>query len=92
MCVCVCVCSKLDIKFGRFTPELCNVVLTKTKSRKAAYVDKITLEVWETREFDNSLIKFCNALYKKIRFRDGQKSASPHTLRMLLYNANNRSL
>ena len=54
--------SQLDIKLKQFTQEF-NAVLTKTKSRKATDHDEIPSKVWNTRKFDDLLLRFCNAIY-----------------------------
>ena len=53
---------QLDIKLGSFTIEEVDSVLRKIKSRKTAGLDEIPLEVWKTRQFDNILLRHCNAL------------------------------
>ena len=35
------------------------------KNRKAAGLDKIPPEVWKTRQFDDILLRHCNAVYKQ---------------------------
>ena len=44
-----------DIKVGQFTQEL-DSLLIKIKNRKVA-------KVWKTREFDDILLRHCNAVY-----------------------------
>ena len=44
---------QLDIKRGQFTQEELNIVLTKIKTRKAAGLNEIPLEVWKIRKFDD---------------------------------------
>ena len=39
--------------------------LKKIKNRKAAGLDKIPPEVWKTRQFDNILLRHCNAVYNQ---------------------------
>ena len=56
--------NQIDIKPGQFTQEL-NVVLTEIKSRKAACLNKIPLEVWKKRKFDDLELQFCNAIYNQ---------------------------
>ena len=53
--------NQLDIKLGGFTKEL-DVVLTKIKNRKAAGLDEIPPELWQTK-FDAILLRYCNAVY-----------------------------
>ena len=56
---------KLDIKLGPFTQEELDSVLRKNKDRKAAELDEIPPEVWKTRQFDDILLRHCNAVYNK---------------------------
>ena len=49
--------------------------LKAIKSRKAAGLDEIALEVWKIKKFDNLLTQLCNSIYNQIR-RNGQKAAS----------------
>ena len=56
--------KRLDIKLGPFTLEL-NSVLRKIKNWKAAGLDEIPPEVWKTRQFDNILLRDCNAVYNQ---------------------------
>ena len=56
--------NPLVIKLGRFTQEL-DVVLTKIKNRKAAGLDEIPPEVWKTRKFDYSLLRYCNTVFSQ---------------------------
>ena len=53
--------KQLDIKLGLFTPE----ELRKIKNRKAAGLDEIPPEVWKTREFDDILLRHCDAIYNQ---------------------------
>ena len=57
--------KQLDIKLGPFTQEELNSVLRKIKNRKAAGLDKIPPEVWKTRQFDDILLRHCNAVYNQ---------------------------
>ena len=57
--------KQLDIKVGPFTQEELDSVLRKIKNWKAAGLDEITPEVWKTRQFDNILLRLCNAVYNK---------------------------
>ena len=52
--------KQFDIKLGPFTKEELDSVLRKTKNRKAA-------EVWKTRQFDDILLRQCNAVYNQNR-------------------------
>ena len=56
--------KKLDIKLGPFTQEL-DSVLRKIRNRKAAGLDEIPPEVWKTRQFDDILLRHCNAVYNQ---------------------------
>ena len=55
--------KELDIKLGLFTQEELDSVLRKIKNRKAAGLDEILPEVWKTRQFDDILLRHCNAVY-----------------------------
>ena len=55
---------QLDIKQGPFTQEV-DSVLRKIKNRKAAGLDEIPPEVWKTRQFDDILLRHCNAVYNQ---------------------------
>ena len=57
--------KQLDIKLGPFTQEELDSVLKKIKNRKAAGLDEIPLEVWKTRQFDDILLRHCNAIYNQ---------------------------
>ena len=59
--------KQLDIKLGPFTKEELDSVLKKIKNRKAAGLDEIIPEVWKTRQFDNILLRQCNAVYSQNR-------------------------
>ena len=56
--------KQLDIKLGPFTQEL-DSVLRKIKNKKAAGLDEIPPEVWKTRQFDDILLRHCNAVYNQ---------------------------
>ena len=56
--------KQLDIKLGPFTQEL-DSVLRKIKNRKAAGLDEFPPEVWKTRQFDDILLRHCNAVYNQ---------------------------
>ena len=51
--------------FGPFTQEELDSVLRKIKNRKAAGLDEIPPEVWKTRQFDDILLRHCNAVYNQ---------------------------
>ena len=55
--------KQLDIKLRLVTQEALDSVLRKILNRKAAGLDDITLEVWKTRQFDDILLRHCNAVY-----------------------------
>ena len=57
--------NQLDIKLGQFTQEELDSVLRKIKNRKAAGLDEISPQVWKTREFDDILLQYCNAVYNQ---------------------------
>ena len=57
--------KQLDIKLGPFTQEELDSVLRKIKNRKAAGLDEIPPEVWKTRQFDDILLRRCNAVYNQ---------------------------
>ena len=57
--------KQLDIKIGPFTQEELNSVLRKLKNRKAAGIDEIPPEVWKARQFDDILLRHCNAVYNQ---------------------------
>ena len=57
--------KQLDIKLGPFTKEELDSVLRKIKNRKAAGLDEIPPEVWKTRQFDDILLRHCNAVYNQ---------------------------
>ena len=57
--------KQLDIKLGPFTQEELDSVLRKIKNRKAAGLDQIPPEVWKTRQFDDILLRHCNAVYNQ---------------------------
>ena len=57
--------KQLDIKLGPFTGEELDSVLRKIKIRKATGLDEILPEVWKTRQFDDILLRHCNAVYNQ---------------------------
>ena len=57
--------KQLDIKLGLFTQEELDSVLRKIKNRKAAGLDEIPPEVWKTRQYDDILLQYCNAVYNQ---------------------------
>ena len=57
--------KQIDIKLELFTLEELDSVLRKIKNRKAAGLDEIPPEVWKTRQFDDILLRHCNAVYNQ---------------------------
>ena len=57
--------KKLDIKLGPFTQGELDSVLRKIKNTKAAGFDEIPPEVWKIRQFDDILLRHCNAVYNQ---------------------------
>ena len=57
--------KQLDIKPGPFTLEELDLVLRKIKNRKYAGLDEIPPELWNTRQFDDILLRHCNAVYNQ---------------------------
>ena len=57
--------KQLDIKLRLFTQEELDSVHRKIKNRKAAGLDEIPPEVWKSRQFDNILLRHCNAVYNQ---------------------------
>ena len=57
--------KQLDIQLGPFTLEKLDSVLRKIKNRKAAGLDEIPPEVWKTRQFNDTLLRHCNAVYNQ---------------------------
>ena len=56
---------QLDTKLGQFTQEELDLGLRNIKNRKATALDKIHPNVWKTREFDDILLRYCNAEYNQ---------------------------
>ena len=54
-----------DIKLGQFTQEELNSVLKRIKNRKAAGLEEIPSEVRKTGEFDDMLLRHCNAVFNQ---------------------------
>ena len=69
--------KQLDIKLGPFTLEELDSVLRKIKNRKAAGHDEIPQEVWKTRQFDNILLRYCNAVYNQNQMDEGMHPPFP---------------
>ena len=57
--------KQLDIKLGPFTQEELDSVLRKIKNRKASGLDEIPPEICKTRQFDDILLRHCNAVYNQ---------------------------
>ena len=57
--------KQLDVKLGPFTQEELDSVIRKIKNRKAAGLDEIPPEVWKTRQFNDILLRQCNAVYNQ---------------------------
>ena len=57
--------NQLDIKLGWFMQGELNSVLRRIYNRKATGLDEIPPKVWKTREFDNILLQYCNAVYNQ---------------------------
>ena len=57
--------KQLDMKLGPFTQDELESVLRKIKNRKAAGLDEIPPEIWKTRQFDDILLRHCNAVYNQ---------------------------
>ena len=52
-------------KLGRLLLQKLDLVQRKIKNRKAAGLDEIFPAVWKTREFDDILLRHCNAVYNQ---------------------------
>ena len=57
--------KQLDIKLGPFTQEELDSVHRKIKNNEAAGLDEIPPEVWKNRQFDDILLRHCNAVYNQ---------------------------
>ena len=57
--------KQLDIKLRQFTQEELDSVLRKIRNKKRSRADEIPPEVWKTREFDDILLRHCNAVYNQ---------------------------
>ena len=73
--------KQLDIKLGPFTQEELDSVLRKIKNRKAAGRDEIPPEVWKTRQFDDILLRHCNAVYNQNPIDRWMKGCIPTSLK-----------
>ena len=65
--------KQLDVKLGPFTKEELDSILRRIKNRKAAGLDEIPPEVWKTRQFDDILLRQCNAVYSQNRIEGWTK-------------------
>ena len=54
-----------QLNIEQFTPEELKLALRKILNRKAAELYEIGPEVWKTREFDDILLRYCNAVYNQ---------------------------
>ena len=59
------ICNQLGIKLGQFTQEELNPLLRKIRKRKVEGLDEIPSEVRKTREFNDILLRHCNAVYNQ---------------------------
>ena len=57
--------KQLDIKIRPITQEELDSVLRKIKTRNAAGLDEMLLEVWKTRKFNHILLWQCNVVYNQ---------------------------
>ena len=57
--------KQLDIKLEPFTKEELDSILRKIKKTKAAGLDETPPKVWKTRQFDDILLRHCNAVYNQ---------------------------
>ena len=69
--------KQLNIKLGPFTKEELDSVLRKIKNRKAAGLDEIPPEEWKTTQFDNILLRQCNAVYNQNRIEKKYEGMHP---------------
>ena len=56
--------NQLDIKLRPFTQEL-DAALRKIENKKAAGLDEIPPEVWNTKHFDDILLRHCDAVHNQ---------------------------
>ena len=69
--------KQLDMKLEPFTLEELNSLLRKIENRKAAGLDDIPPEIWKTRQFDDILLRACNAVYNQNPIDRGMKGCIP---------------
>ena len=53
------------IQRSKYNKDEVDSVLRKIKNRKAAGLDEIPPAVWKTRQFDDILLRHCNAVYNQ---------------------------
>ena len=58
-------CEQLDIKQGQLREEELDSVLRKILNRKASELDEIPSEHLKNREFNDILLRHCNAVYNQ---------------------------
>ena len=73
----------LDIKLGPFTQEELELVLRKINNRKAAGLDEIPPEALKTRQFDDILLRLCNAVYNQNPINRWMKGCIPPSLKRI---------
>ena len=54
-----------EASLGQFTQEELDSILRKIKDSKATGLDEIPPEVWKTRQYDDILLRHCNAVYNQ---------------------------
>ena len=57
--------NQLNIKLGQSTQEELDGVQKKIKNKKTAGLHEIPREVWKIRKFDDTLLRYWNALYNE---------------------------
>ena len=75
----------LDITKGNFTIDELIPVLEKLKTRKAAGLNDITPETWETGAFNDILLDSCNAVYNEHPIVNGRKAVFYHSRRKTIW-------
>ena len=55
--------QELEIKTGAFNELELDLVLKNMKNKKAAGLNRIPPEVWETGKFNDLLLYYCNEVY-----------------------------
>ena len=69
--------KQLDVRLGPFNKEILDSVLRKIKNRKAAGLDEIPSKVWKNIQFDDILLRQCNAVYNQNRIERWMKGCIP---------------